>query len=150
MKHRTIFPLFLLALLSSLIGTFPSNGGANVFPAKGNTGKTITVTLALASRDEAGAYRAAAAFSDPGSSSYRSPMPGMEWIRRYGPDPRAVRRLIAELSRRGLRPKPWNGGTLLQVEGTETSLTAMFDASREGLMRRVREVRRQSAPNSAV
>jgi kumamolisin len=132
MNHGAVSRLFLFALLSLLVGTFPSKAGAKVPPADPSVDNAITITLALASRDEAGAYRVAAAYSDPSSSSFHSPLSAKEWVRRYGPDPGAVQRLVSELSRRGLQPKPWNGGTLLQVEGTATSLMATFDLKSRG------------------
>ncbi len=131
-KPRTVSLLLLLALLSMFVGAFPVKVGASRFTVTADAGKRITITLALASRDEAGAYQAAAAFSDPGSPNYRNPISREEWIRDYGPDPRAVQRLIPMLARRGLLVKPWSGGTLLQVEGTAPFLEAAFDVASPG------------------
>ncbi|MGH2347419.1 MAG: S53 family peptidase, partial [Chloroflexota bacterium] len=88
--------------------------------------RSLRVTLVLASRDETGAYRAAEAVSNPQSPSYRRPMSRAEWLRRFGPDHAAVQALIRRLEDLGLRPEPWDGGTVLHLDGTAQAVAATF------------------------
>jgi kumamolisin len=118
--------LIFFALWSLLLPVPPTKADVVTLSHQPLSAQSLRVTLVLAGRDESGAYRAAAAVSDPQSPSYRRPMTRADWVRRFGPDPAAVRALIRGLQVQGLRPEPWDGGTLLHVDGTPGVVAATF------------------------
>ena len=125
--------LLLLAVLLWSLSTAPSPTAASPTAASPTAGvrspTTMAVTLVLASRDEKGALAAGAAAANPRSPTYRRYYSPAAWIRRFGPNPSAVRPLIKWLNASGLQVTPWRGGIVLRVTGSSRRVLAVIGKS---------------------
>ena len=114
-----------MAVLLWTLSAAPSSTAAS--PTEGMWPRTtLAVTLVLASRDEEGALAAGAAVANPRSPAYRRYYSPAAWIRRFGPNPSAVRPLIRWLNASGLQVNPWRGGIVLRVTGASGRMLAAF------------------------
>ena len=86
----------------------------------------LTVALLLASRNPGGFQSAVEAVDNPSSPQYHHYLSPSTVLARFGPDPAAVADLVAWLRSRGLAPRRWTGGRLLDVDGTAARFAAAF------------------------
>lgn len=95
-------------------------------------GQPVRLAIALTPRNERLLDAMLAAIYNPRSPAYHHYLTPETGRALFGPEPRAVGGLIAWLRSEGLRPQPWNGGTILSVTGTAAHIAAAF---RVGLWR---------------
>ena len=82
----------------------------------------LHLAIALAGRDQGGLDRLLAALADPRSPHFHHYISARQFAARFGPDPAAVRALSRWLATQGLRPSRWDGGALLDLQGTVAQL----------------------------
>ena len=89
-------------------------------------GRPMHMALVLAWHDEAELRATADAMYDPRSPQFQHYLTYTELLHRFGPDQAAVGDLRSWLRARGLSPRRWNGGPIMDVDGDVRQVEAAF------------------------